>query len=140
MSDLEDRDRPSWLDETADPDVWSNVSTGEHRLTWREVHERNLVELQRLRPFARILSDLDRCEHGRHEGDNCYGCAGPSQGNPMMVQAPEAVRISRPLPNGMVSVVDLDPRQIGFALSGRPIYVPDPAGRTGAPEAWETKP
>ena len=25
---------------------------------------------------GRILTDLDRCEHGRHEGDACFGCPG----------------------------------------------------------------
>jgi hypothetical protein len=36
----------------------------------------------------RILADLDRCEHGRHEGDICSGatgCNGPSKGNPLLV-------------------------------------------------------
>lgn len=32
--------------------------------------------------LAAILTDLDRCEHGRHEGDVCAGCGGPSLGNP----------------------------------------------------------
>lgn len=35
--------------------------------------------------LANILFDLDRCEHGRHEGDICSGekgCNGPSKGNP----------------------------------------------------------
>lgn len=31
--------------------------------------------------FMLILLDLDRCEHGRHEGDACIGCGGPSVGN-----------------------------------------------------------
>lgn len=31
--------------------------------------------------FARILMDLHRCEHGRHEGDDCLGCDGRSTGN-----------------------------------------------------------
>lgn len=35
----------------------------------------------------RILRDLDRCPHGRHEGDYCSGlsgCNGPSLGNPLI--------------------------------------------------------
>jgi len=44
-----------------------------------------LEGLRRERDEARgILSDLDRCEHGRHEGDECYGCGGPSKGNPVV--------------------------------------------------------
>lgn len=32
-----------------------------------------------------FLSDLDRCEHGRHVGDACFGCEnGASIGNPRM--------------------------------------------------------
>lgn len=41
--------------------------------------------MQQLAPKARladVLTDLDRCEHGRHEGDDCGSCGGASQGNP----------------------------------------------------------
>lgn len=31
--------------------------------------------------FARLLMDLHRCEHGRHEGDDCLDCGGRSTGN-----------------------------------------------------------
>lgn len=31
--------------------------------------------------LAAILADLDRCMHGRHEGDTCTDCGGPSIGN-----------------------------------------------------------
>lgn len=36
--------------------------------------------------FDLLVNDLDRCEHGRHEGDVCSGvtgCNGPSLGNPL---------------------------------------------------------
>jgi hypothetical protein len=55
--------------------------------------------------LAGILADLDRCEHGRHEGDDCTftgGCGGPSKGNPLM----------------------REDRTIGFGLDGHPITVP----------------
>lgn len=39
---------------------------------------------QEARDMAAILSDLDRCQHGRHQGDECGGCGGRSQGNPHM--------------------------------------------------------
>jgi hypothetical protein len=31
-----------------------------------------------------MVADLDRCEHGRHEGDVCGSCGGPSHGNPFL--------------------------------------------------------
>lgn len=31
--------------------------------------------------MARILAELHRCEHGRHEGDSCLSCGGMSSGN-----------------------------------------------------------
>jgi hypothetical protein len=36
-------------------------------------------------PWRTLLSDLDRCQHGRHEGDACGpadSCTGTSAGNP----------------------------------------------------------
>ncbi|MEU9014303.1 hypothetical protein AB0D12_31940 [Streptomyces sp. NPDC048479] len=35
-------------------------------------------------PWWGLISDLDRCEHARHEGDSCYGCGTVSTGNPHM--------------------------------------------------------
>ncbi|WP_327377972.1 hypothetical protein OG393_30840 [Streptomyces sp. NBC_01216] len=36
-------------------------------------------------PWVWLISDLDRCEHGRHEGDACGGsCGSTSKGNPHM--------------------------------------------------------
>jgi hypothetical protein len=57
---------------------------------------------ERMTYLAGILTDLDRCEHGRHEGDDCNQCGGPSTGNPI----PE------------------DDRIIGYDISGRSIVVP----------------
>lgn len=42
------------------------------------------VQKSALNAAATLLSDLDRCRHGRHRGDVCggsHGCNGPSQGN-----------------------------------------------------------
>ncbi|MDX3759307.1 hypothetical protein [Streptomyces sp. AK02-04a] len=33
-------------------------------------------------PWATLLADLDRCEHGRHQGDACGSCGPWSHGNP----------------------------------------------------------
>lgn len=63
---------------------------------------------------VRLLSDLDRCEHGRHSTDGCGWCpGGMSTGNLL-------------LPPGTV---------IGHALGGRPITVPEPARLTD-PAQW----
>ncbi|MEU6012065.1 hypothetical protein [Streptomyces sp. NPDC047453] len=32
--------------------------------------------------WAALIADLDRCGHGRHEGDDCGSCGGRSRGNP----------------------------------------------------------
>jgi hypothetical protein len=68
--------------------------------------------------LVRVLGDLDRCEHGRHSVDHCYGCPdGQSAGNPF-------------LPVG---------QQIGYGLHGGTIVVPAPEDRR-RPEAWRVKP
>jgi hypothetical protein len=36
------------------------------------------------RAWAAFASDIDRCEHGRHSADECYGCNGQSHGNPLL--------------------------------------------------------
>jgi len=101
----------------APDDGMSNLTVGGKRLTWHEAAgywEKSARDAARL---ASILSDLDRCEHGRHEGDVCggeRGCNGPSHGNP--------------LTHGPF-------RQIGYDLSGRPVVVPD-RGSLQDPEAW----
>lgn len=33
-------------------------------------------------PWAALAADLDRCQHGRHQGDACGSCGGTSHGNP----------------------------------------------------------
>lgn len=76
---------------------------GEMRsLTWQEATERARAEVSTLSAYHSILSDLSRCEHGRHLGDVCSECGGPSVGNTI-------------LPPGMV---------IGHDIGGRPITVP----------------
>lgn len=63
---------------------------------------------------GQILVDLDRCDHGRHHGDPCFGCPeGMSAGNPHM-----------------------SPGQIiGYGLDGVLIVVPGRADKH-RPEAW----
>lgn len=72
-------------------------------------------ERRRANLACSVLADLDRCQHGRHEGDVCNGCGGPSKGNPRM---------------GVN-------RTLGYDLSGRPYRVPA-FGSTQTPEAWDT--
>lgn len=82
---------------------------------------------RRTTALAKILADLDRCPHGRHEGDTCAGwrvdrpdagCEGGySLGNPM-------------LPTGS---------RAGTTLYGQPIYMP-PRDRRHDPQAWTEEP
>lgn len=107
---------PDLYDETADPSVWSNMALGRRRLTWQEAYEAERERNRRLSALATILSDLDRCQHGRHEGDVCggvSGCNGPSRGNPHMQTG------------------DI----IGFTLSAEPIVFPRREDRHD-PDAW----
>ena len=61
----------------------------------------------------RMVSDLDRCEHGRHQGDACYGCGAESAGN-VNVQEGET---------------------IGHDIGGREYRMP-PVGERHRPSAW----
>jgi len=63
-----------------------------------------------------VLTDLDRCQHGRHHGDPCGpadACTGTSAGNPHL--RPGAV--------------------IGYGLRGDPIVMPD-RDHKHDPAAW----
>lgn len=78
---------------------------------------------QRESGLLQVLASLDRCPHGRHEGDTCYGwtpdrpdagCRGGiSLGNPM-------------LPTGV---------RVGTNLYGQTLRMP-PRDRRGDPQAW----
>ena len=105
-------ERPSLYDDGADPQIWSNMSIG-HRLTWREAAEHLEGQRVRLQALAQVLSDLDRCEHGRHQQDDCSGCGGPSKGNPHA-------------PAGTI---------IGYGLGGEVIVQPLRERRSD-PKAW----
>ncbi len=93
------------------------VDKGGHRLSYVERladAERRASDASQL---AAILTDLDRCEHGRHEGDICSGvsgCNGPSHGNPIAAQ------------HG---------RQVGYNISRESVRVPD-RWKLNDPEAW----
>jgi hypothetical protein len=68
--------------------------------------------------MARILNDLNRCEHGRHEKDACYSCeGGVSSGNQI-------------LPVGMV---------IGHTVYGDEITIP-PWDDWHDPKKWVRRP
>lgn len=70
-------------------------------------------EARRTEGLASVLSDLDRCMHGRHEGDTCADCGGPSKGN-------------HHLPVGTV---------IGYDVHGKPIVTPGREDKHD-PQAW----
>lgn len=86
---------------------------------WHDMQPADRVsigELRRLRAFAAMVSDLDRSEHGRHEGDVESGAVdGVSQGNPN-------------LPTGAV---------LGYSLDGTYEYVMPPRDKRWEPEAWK---
>lgn len=60
-------------------------------LMWRELYERERERSFELSDKARLVADIDRCEHGRHWGDICAECGGPSLGNPLLRQGPVTV-------------------------------------------------
>ena len=71
-------------------------------------------------PWAALVADLDRCQHGRHQGDPCGpadACTGTSAGNPHL--RPGAV--------------------IGYGLRGDQIVVPDRDSKHD-PAAWRRTP
>jgi hypothetical protein len=70
--------------------------------------------------FVALAADLDRCQHGRHQGDPCGpadACTGTSAGNPHL--RPGAV--------------------IGYGLRGGPIVMPD-RDHKHDPAAWRVTP
>ncbi|HEY9370405.1 hypothetical protein [Streptomyces sp.] len=68
-------------------------------------------------PWAALVADLDRCMHGRHQGDSCGSCGPWSHGNPH-------------LKTGTV---------IGYGLRGDAIVMPDREHKHD-PAAWRTRP
>lgn len=62
-----------------------------------------------------LLQDLDRCEHGRHAIDHCYGCAEMDDGRP-----PEAKLMSHGNPHLRPGAV------FGYGVRGVRIVPPDP--------------
>lgn len=117
---LEAATSPAVTDRGEDEDTsgLSNLEVGGRRLTWREATEHHRDVTVRQGALLNVLHDLDRCQHGRHEGDDCSGCGGPSRGNPCADN------------RGLYAV-----RQIGYTLAGTPICVPE-RGHTQDPDAW----
>lgn len=66
-----------------------------------------------LRSFDHLIAELDRCQHGRHAADPCFGCPEGNQGNPFLVPG----------------------TRIGTTLYGQPIMVPE-FDRRYDPKAW----
>jgi hypothetical protein len=65
--------------------------------------------------LAAILAHLDRCQHGRHQGDTCADCGGHSRGNPHLAS-----------------------EVIGYDHHGQPIVMP-PRDRRRDPDAWHPR-
>jgi len=94
---------------------WSTITCGDLKFEvppgWHALPNENYYHLNGL---ANVLSDLDRNEHGRHEGDVDSGDpTGVSQGNPYIEEG----------------------QQIGFTMGGQPIVMPPRAQRSD-PKAW----
>ena len=92
--------------------VWDAVDEVYYRLTWKALAQQREVEIAKLSKWQTICVDLDRCEHGRHEGDVCSSCDGPSKGNLLIGHAP-----------------------IGHTMDGEHIYSP-PRSTRYDPDAW----
>lgn len=90
--------------------VTASIQQIEHALQRTEAAVAGRDETKAL---AQVLLDLDRCMHGRHQGDECGSCGGPSKGNHNM-------------PPGRV---------IGYGLYADPIVMPERADRHEA-KAW----
>lgn len=107
------------------------------RLTWREVAEGLEGDLSTASSYRTLLFDLDRCEHGRHEGDVCggeSGCNGPSKGNPMIDGEGRAWRLWRRFIDKGEPIPD---RLMGFTMDGAPIVYPlRVPGESMKPESW----
>lgn len=102
------------MDTEYNPDIYSNTWKENKRLTWRELSEEQQEEIWRLRKFQRMVNDLDRNEHGRHEGDADVGDpTGVSHGNPR-------------LKTGDI---------LGYQLGGIPYVMPE-RGKRHDPKAW----
>ena len=81
---------------------FSNVEINGERQTWEQLFNRERERNQQLEAYRRLVSDLSRCQHGRHIGDVCSACGGPSKGN------------SHAVPGTV----------IGYDIGGRPYIVP----------------
>lgn len=95
--------------------AWDAVDGVMYRLTWKARAQQLEEEVRKLSKWANIASDLDRCEHGRHEGDVCggtSGCNGPSVGNRLIGHGP-----------------------IGHTMNGSHIFSP-PRSVRHDPDAW----
>jgi hypothetical protein len=75
--------------------------------------------------FRRLFEDLDRCSHGRHEGDSCAGWRGPADQDG---GCKGGVSLGNPVaPVGWL---------MGYGLSGQKVIrVPDREGKF-SPESW----
>lgn len=80
----------------------SNITINGEPQTWQQLYEREKAARQELEAYRSMVADLSRCEHGRHRGDMCSACGGPSHGN--LLLAPGTV--------------------VGHNISGHPYTVP----------------
>lgn len=97
--------------------VTATIAGIEHALARTKQDNAAEPDGRRAQEMARVLADLDRCVHGRHEDDGCVGCpSGVSSGNPH-------------LKPGTV---------IGYGLHGSEIVMPDRDAKHD-PNAWRSR-
>jgi hypothetical protein len=85
----------------------------------------SLNHLQIDHELAKIVRDLDRCPHGRHEGDVCAGWRGPGDYE-------GGCRGGVSLGNLLMQTETI----VGYSIYGEP-YVMPPRGERHLPEAWK---
>lgn len=96
----------------------SNITINGERQTWRQLYERERAKRIELEGYAIMLADLDRNEHGRHEGyADVYDPSGMSRGNPHL------------------STGDV----LGYSLHGQYRYVVPEPRRRGQLDAWRVR-
>ncbi len=102
--------------EWAEDQLMSTMWRGDRYLTWKEAYELRLEDTLELKARNVILDDLDRCQHGRHEKDNCGTCdrTGGNKGNPRLAED----------------------RIIGYDIRGNPYRVPE-TGTWEPAEKWK---
>lgn len=107
-------------------EVVSTTSVGRVPWTWKQLAADQEEHLNRWQGMITFITDLNRCEHGRHRGDVCSfasGCDGYSKGNPLSRSKGDDWSLPRLRydANGVGGVV------LGYNISAEPYVLLDEA-------------